>query len=134
MTSGSVLTHLTVISSGALVDELEEPVALAGVAGNPPLPAEALDRRIDREVRRGPLARPEDGLDRLANALTQGNDVVHRNPPAPVDHRRLLRPRMDCCDAACGERVGDLVDEDLGIPEQEAHAGLVVVLGNRRIE
>ena len=41
---------------------------------------------------------------------------------------------MDRRDAAGGERIGDLVNEDLGVPEQEAHARLVVVLGNRRIE
>ena len=39
MTSGSCWTHLIVTGSGALVDEVQERVALARVTGQPALPA-----------------------------------------------------------------------------------------------
>ena len=77
--------------SAALVQQLEQGVPLAGVAGDPAVPAVAArSPRPAPRTRSGQLARGEDARQGRAQTLAQADEVVHRGLAAAVERRGPL--------------------------------------------
>src|SRR5207245_11289245 len=78
MTSGSDLTHL-IVTLRALVDEGENRVALAGITGDPAVPAADPNAVIDRRVGWSLLDGRKDRSAAHLQALQKVDAVIHRN-------------------------------------------------------
>src|SRR6476646_5016070 len=89
MTRGSCWTHL-MVTSAALVDQLEQGVALAGVAGEASMPAVDLDRLIEGGSCGGDFAGGEEAGQRGPQAFAQADHVVHRHAATAVQSRGPL--------------------------------------------
>src|SRR6185369_12579233 len=94
MTRGSCWTHLMVISA-ALVDQLEEGVALASVAGEASMPAVDLDGLIEGDPGPRDLGRGEKARERGAEAFAQPDHVVHRHAATTIERCGPL-PVLTC--------------------------------------
>src|SRR4026209_2801651 len=114
MTSGSDTTHLMVIAvpararSRALVDEGEERVALACVAGEAAMPLEDRDRLVEAGIDGRHRARFDDGSRGAAEPVAEGGPVVHRDlAPAVADGDEVRKG---------GHRVGVAAGDGRGEP------------------
>src|SRR4029079_14756028 len=119
MTRGSCWTHLMVISA-ALVDQLEEGVALAGVAGEASMPAVDLDGLIEGGPCRGDLAGGEEAGQRGPEAFAQADHVVHRHAAATVEGRRPLPVFTRTAWVVGRHAQRDTFGEQLGVTYQVA--------------
>src|ERR1044071_3152139 len=103
MTSGSVWTHL-IVTSRALVDEREERVALAGVAGEAAIPLEDRDGLVHGLAdRRDGVGRNDGGVG-TPKALAKRDHVVHRDLALAVANRNEIREGRHRVKIAAGDR------------------------------
>src|SRR5688572_23008485 len=133
MTSGSRWTHLIVTRSTALVDELEERVALARVACEASVPLVLGDGVVDRGVRRRRQAGCDSACDRRAEPLAQVDQVIERDALAAVHRRRPVGVFAGGRRVIRRDRVRDALREQLGIVEPLAKTDLVVAVTERGI-
>src|SRR6478735_4479405 len=103
MTRGSCWTHL-IVTSGALVQPLEERVALPGVTGQAAMPLVRADRSAEPFGGLRQLAGREHRRQHSPHPLAQVDEVVHRAPQSSIGGCRVFGvvmggPDVAICDA-----------------------------------
>src|SRR4051794_39874775 len=114
MTSGSCWTHL-IVTSGALVQPLEERVALPSVTGEAAVPLVRRNGGVERFGGLGQLAGREDGRQHSPDPLAKVHEVVHRDSPSSIRGNREFRVVMGGPDVALFDAHADTLDEKGGI-------------------
>jgi hypothetical protein len=155
MTSGSILTHLIVIRplrwgpvgveggapvspgavvpSRALVDRLEEPIALPSVTREASMPAQDQDRGVDRSVHGGSLGRRQHTGTGQAKSFAQPDEVIHRDSAAAVLGDDPVCPGGKRIRVARFHRDREAVDHRLRIAQELAELDLAMTVAERRV-
>src|SRR5436190_5766377 len=132
MTSGSDLTHL-IVTLRALVDEGENRVALAGITGDPAVPAADPNAVIDRRVGWSLLDGRKDRSAAHLQAFQKVDDVVHRHAPAAVLRRHIVHPLAQPAGVGIGDGHCEAFDEHVYVAQELAEGKLCMALHERAV-
>lgn len=108
-------------------------MALAGVAGDPPVPPEGRDPSVDRRVHARHRVRLYGGGDRSPKALEEQHEIVHRHGLLAEPRDDHLGPPRDAGRMVRGNRIGEAIDHRVHVEPEVLEPGTDVPVSERRV-